>query len=554
MPKHPLLLTLAALLTALFMAVGCSSRPSGGMGVLATADSLMESRPDSALRLLRTVDPSELRRGEESARYALLMSMALDKNYIDTTTFDILRPAIDYYLRKGTPDERLRTLYYQGVIHLNRLEDEEAMNSFMGACDLRNEITDSIVLARTLTGISTLYYKQYKISELIKVSLEAADIYKRLGKDRFVMRSYAKVINGYNMLNNPLGADSILPLCECIVDQSGEGEDILVSSKLACTILFGNPDDIIALLDTCDISRLSYGELIDVARGYSKIGNTAKALELSDMRPIPPTLHDTHKYTAVRTEIYETAGDYRNAYHAWMDFYTKADKYQMGLMRNDILFAEKKHQIELANLKNMQRKDRIILISLSGAFALLLLLSWVYYRRALAAKEIKRLEAARCAVSIEAERLENERVRLSELLDEQIKHSGVISNLVKTRIDILNGQLAREISSNEKLDSEYRTLIDSFRNDRNSLLSFVRSNLAVSRPHFITYLEDHGLSEDEINYVCLCAIGLNGKEIGVYMQIKRLYGMSSEIRRKLRLNSGVTNLGNYIRSLIDKTV
>ena len=37
------------------------------------------------------------------------MSMALDKNYIDTTTFDIIQPAIDYYLSKGNADEKLRT-------------------------------------------------------------------------------------------------------------------------------------------------------------------------------------------------------------------------------------------------------------------------------------------------------------------------------------------------------------------------------------------------------------------------------------------------------------
>lgn len=65
------------------------------------AESLMEAHPDSALTLLRGIEKSELGSKEEQARYALLMSMALDKNYIDTTSFDVLQPAIDYFLKNG---------------------------------------------------------------------------------------------------------------------------------------------------------------------------------------------------------------------------------------------------------------------------------------------------------------------------------------------------------------------------------------------------------------------------------------------------------------------
>lgn len=50
---------------------------------------------------------------------------------------------------------------------------------------------------------------------------------------------------------------------------------------------------------------------------------------------------------------------------------------------------------------------------------------------------------------------------------------------------------------------------------------------------FMEYLEQHGLSIDEINYLCLYAIGLRGKEVGEYIQIKRHYIISHEIRMKL---------------------
>ena len=80
----------------------------------------MLSAPDSSLRIIDSISVADISDAKQTARYALLKSMALDKNYIDTTTFDVLQPAIDYYLDHGTPDEKLRTYFYQGRILQNR--------------------------------------------------------------------------------------------------------------------------------------------------------------------------------------------------------------------------------------------------------------------------------------------------------------------------------------------------------------------------------------------------------------------------------------------------
>ena len=103
---------IAALVLAICL-ISCTSH-SEHWEILAQVESYIEERPDSALSVLERINASELSGREEMARYALLYSMALDKNYIDTTTFDVLQPAIDYYIEHGTPDEQLRTYYYQG--------------------------------------------------------------------------------------------------------------------------------------------------------------------------------------------------------------------------------------------------------------------------------------------------------------------------------------------------------------------------------------------------------------------------------------------------------
>ena len=68
-----------ALLLILLMTAGCNRR-SAVDEKMDLADSLMTSRPDSALAVLEGIPASDVNRKETSARYALLKSMALDKN------------------------------------------------------------------------------------------------------------------------------------------------------------------------------------------------------------------------------------------------------------------------------------------------------------------------------------------------------------------------------------------------------------------------------------------------------------------------------------------
>ena len=77
-----------------------------------------------------------------------------------------------------------------------------------------------------------------------------------------------------------------------------------------------------------------------------------------------------------------------------------------------------------------------------------------------------------------------------------------------------------------------------------------RVAFTASHPRFMEYLEHHGLSTDEINYLCLYAIGLRGKDVGEYLQLKRHYIVSHEIRKKLGIGEHETNIGIYVRKLM----
>lgn len=567
------------------LALAACDRHSPAWEQMEVAEGLMNSKPDSALAVLNGIPASDIKGKETSARYALLKSMALDKNYIDTTAFDVLQPAIDYYLENGTPDERLRTYYYQGRIYQNQGDDDSAMLSFLNGCELKPEIQDSLLLAHTLVAQGTLYLKQYKTDKFIQNNLEAAKLYEALGKDVFAIKSYTNAVDGYVMQDDKTAADSLLSVCLQKSQNNPDGQTFLFPSYLSYTVEYGSHDDIKAILDEFKEMELTSDEAMDFAKGYMKLGDYTRSMEVLSDISVPPYTFDSLKYDAIRTEILEKQGKYEQALNSYKDYTIIREKYQRELISDDLLFSDKKHQLEIQNLMEIRSKDRIIEGTLCGILALVILLALLYYRgyinktkRVLAEKENENLRLERDKKALEAGNLEKEKQRLEaeqrqhelesdnlrlersrlegerdhfkEQQEAQSELPKPIQEVIRIRLDMLNGLLAKEITSNESHAKQYNKWLELIRKDKKEFMDSTRLVFAASHPKFMKFLVEHGLTTEEINYLCLYAIGLRGKEVGEYIQLKRHYNISSGIRKKLAIDEHETNIGIYVRRQI----
>lgn len=133
---------------------------------------------------------------------------------------------------------------------------------------------------------------------------------------------------------------------------------------------------------------------------------------------------------------------------------------------------------------------------------------------------------------------------------EQSELSKPIHDVINVRLDMLNSLLAKEIANNDIYAKPYVKWIESIHHDKKEFMDSTMLAFKASHPKFISYLEQRGITTDEINYLCLYAIGLRGKEVGEYIQVKRHYNISSEIRKKLGIDEHETNIGLYIRRLL----
>ena len=95
---------------------------------LSTATRLLRIEPDSSLRIIENIDPDRILRRSTRAKYALLYSAALDKNYVDADDDSLIRIAYRYYDNRICSDSvKFLINYHYGRIYQNGDDYQEAM-------------------------------------------------------------------------------------------------------------------------------------------------------------------------------------------------------------------------------------------------------------------------------------------------------------------------------------------------------------------------------------------------------------------------------------------
>ncbi|MBR5724658.1 MAG: hypothetical protein IKX62_04715, partial [Bacteroidales bacterium] len=90
----------------------CSLQSRARARLLHDVESYINDRPDSALAVLRGIQTRNLSGFHVRSYYALLLSEALDKNYIDLTDDSLAMVANRYYGDHGSKLHRVKSWYY----------------------------------------------------------------------------------------------------------------------------------------------------------------------------------------------------------------------------------------------------------------------------------------------------------------------------------------------------------------------------------------------------------------------------------------------------------
>ena len=616
--------------TVILSLYGCGGSSSVSKS-LDTVESLMESRPDSALAILDSIRTSDLDGKSQKARYALLKSMALDKNYVDTTTFDVLQPAINHYLQHGTPDDKIRTYFYQGRIYQNRHDQDSALHSFMRGLDVAEDCSDSLTIARTLVAEAIVLKKFYDIEGYANNYLKAAEIYKSKQIVDLELDCLLNALNGMIILENEERADSIFRILDTLDSFNTDNtyqQQLMPGYRLSYILQFGSKQDLYSLIvENEDKLCFDVNSILNIAKAYNRLGDNRRAIQYLNYIDEINVGYDTLKYLSTRLQIFEDIDNYKEALYTYKKFINRLETINSTKIAQKNQSIEEKHQMELQSEKDAARHLKILLSCIGGMS--FLMMAVIILMLAVRSSRIKKDLAMQKAISVELENeklksenelanekamtaelengklkaenelsqqkartaeLENENLKtekekltlenrnlqlerdnkaleaenlahrvaeleresadLKEVLESQKEMPPEVRKAIQTRIEMLNSYLASQISDHKEFEKAYDTWVAELTANTEEFMNSNRLAFQASHPRFIEYFEAHGLTTAEINYVCLYAIGLRGKDVGSYMKRRSHVNDSSAIRKKLGIDRHETNIGIYVRKLL----
>lgn len=166
-------------LLALLLFPSCRRQSGDIDSFLHNAESLMNEHPEDALSIIRHIDRRKIYSSASEARYALLYSQALDKNYVDVTSDSLTAVAVNYYDRHGTKHERAMAHYYQGRVYSNAGNFDAAIRSYSLAEDAASGTDDYYLLGLINNAVGNLHFEQYDLDEALQRDQQAASFFHR---------------------------------------------------------------------------------------------------------------------------------------------------------------------------------------------------------------------------------------------------------------------------------------------------------------------------------------------------------------------------------------
>lgn len=551
---------LAAVCAAAVVLLSCSKADLETERTLADVASFIEERPDSALIILDTMDSFSLTTSALKARHSLLLAMARDKNYIDDTTDSIIAPAVSWYRRHGSADEKLLMNYYRGRIAMNAGDYETAMRWFADGSRFSEKARNKVWSGRLCNAKFQVYQHLFDSASAIDAALRSADYYAAAGE---LSRYYDAINNVACVYEQLLDTANALHYLGILRDNWDELDESQHSCYYAGMLSISSDKKPVLEQYLCDVNDEQVIYWVIVAKSYFEIGNyeqASRALKMAEKYVGTQGLD----YKWVNALVQEATGEYRSAAKSYREFIGANGNNNIDIFESDTKFVEER----IATNRTINHQLYIILIivlSLMVSFLFGLLL-WVHHsslkkihkmsekahkaETELLEKENRRLEEERIRAvreKEEYERMYNEAVSRIELL-ERIKKEPRLGKGVRDVVDkylsVLNKFIAAHVS--KTFDKEAKAELAALMGEQKDFLKSIGLAFSLSHPNFIGYLNKCRLNDWEKGCCCMFCIGLNNSEIADYLKRPSFKNDLTTIRGKLKVERR-TNIGIFLQ-------
>lgn len=538
----------------LVLCLASCSHHSKHREILTQVETFVEENPDSALLVLQSIATDDLFGKEEKAKHALLLSMALDKNNVAETDFEILHPAIDYYKNNGSPTEQMLTLFYQGQIHRINSQYAQALVCFCDAIKIGEDSKDIHTKARVYDAQGDVYKSLTKWVETIKSKLSAADCFSKLDNTDCYVNVLLDVFYSYTQDGDFINAEKYLNECDDhIKDISSKTLSKYYSYYLnyliATNKLYVIENTIQEYLSKVPENNLDY---ISLAYAYMALGDINKVAESLSKNELPDDNENILRQYAIVAALNAHIQEGRDMLESCQESFIERDSLIYSLYENDLQYMQQQKSEKLQQERDELKKQTKTIIIISSILALLITLYLLkVVRKRLLDSRTKNiiLEREKTLYENMYKEVLSERDTLNEMLTNSLVQEET-KTIIRKRLEVLNAIIVSHLSDRESDNKRANEQLQNLVANREVFIKSTRLTLEENYPHFFVYLHDKGLEEFEIDFCCLYAIGMKGKEVKAYTNLSRHYKDSSEVRQKLGLVESDTNLSNFLQKLL----
>lgn len=495
----------------------------GAEALLQRAEDIMNERPDSALMILRNMDEGGLRTKGLKARHALLLSQALDKNYIDLQSDSIISKAVRFYEKTTDHESLFKSYYYLGRVHFNAGNYNDAMQTYLKAEELTDRTDDDFAKALLYAQIGSLYRTYYNNTRSLEFFERAYEHYEMAGMESH--KIYTKISMG--PIYNDIGEyeKGLSMIREALQWGHDNGRHDVCDECFDILFLMSMTKDKPELIDECirgygvDCLPSSFWVNLGLGYRYGTEGDDTSCRELMEKAwNLAESSNDSISVLFAEYKLLAGKGDYRNAlqkHEAILQMEEASLKRTLTAPLQDayVAFLDIKSSEQQAIIRNKELTVKVTIL-----LCIVILLS------------------VGIVIIVIRNRMMARRARTMDVINRRL---GVLDKVVISHI-------SDRASDARKANQEIEDLIA----DRDAFMRTTRLTLEERNSDFIAYLKDKGLSEKEIDFCCLYAIGMKGTDIKNYTSFNSLYKDSSEVRRKLGMAENDTNLSIFLQDLL----
>ncbi len=335
---------------AVFLSLIMSSCGRSTYRELSDIESYAAEHPDSALQVLGKIDSRRIHRAKVRARYCLLKSMILDKNYIDVTDDNLTLEAVRWYRDHGTDAERAKAYYYHGRVQQNDKDYINAIIAFTNAEKYAGMEEDWLYLGLIYRGMARIYNVTFNSEEELKYSIYASECYRKSDDELHYNYSLNNTAIAYNNLKK---FDKAIALCEEVEDRARASNDTILMAASTCTYISAltykeNPDPVraISMFNYMRDSlryEPSFETWHDIACAYSQIGEYDTAIQIIEgLRSVCPDNPVAYgQLASVRSKVDYGKFDYKDAYLNFSAATAIQDSIFNSILNQSVLSAQK---------------------------------------------------------------------------------------------------------------------------------------------------------------------------------------------------------------------